>query len=85
MFQLHNPVKSDDLQYYTVTSHPCPTCNTTVSINITPDKLYAYNQGAYAQEVLSKYHPGIRERFISGMCDPCWSELYDDDADWDDE
>ena len=83
MFKLHNPVKSEDLEYYTVTSHPCPTCKATVSINITPDKLYAYNQGAYAQEVLSEYDPGVRERFISGMCDPCWKELYAND--WEEE
>ena len=80
MFTLHNPVKSEDLQWYTVTSHPCPTCNTTTSVKITPDKLYAYNQGAYAQDVLSSYDPDVRERFISGMCGPCWNEMG-----WDDE
>jgi len=84
MFTLHNITKVEDQSGYIVTSHPCPSCNTTASIKITPDKLYAYNQGAYAQEVLSKYHPGIRERFISGMCDPCWAELYDD-PEWDEE
>jgi len=82
MFKLHNPIKSDDLEWYTVTSHPCPTCNTTVSIEIRPDKLYAYNQGAYAQEVLSEHDPSVRERFISGMCDPCWKELY---SEWGDD
>ena len=82
MFKLHNPVKSEDLEYYTVTSHPCPTCKETIDIQITPDRLYAYNRGAYAQDVLSNYDPSVRERFISGMCDPCWKELY---ADWDDE
>jgi hypothetical protein len=84
MFTLHNITKVEDQSGYIVTSHPCPTCNTTTSVKITPDKLYAYNQGAYAQEVLSKYDPGTRERFISGMCDPCWAELYDD-PEWDDE
>jgi hypothetical protein len=83
MFTLHNPVKSEDLEWYTVTSHPCPTCKETTSLKITPDKLYAYNQGAYAQDVLSNYEPDVRERFISGMCGPCWNELYSDD--WDDE
>jgi hypothetical protein len=82
MFKLHNPTKSEDLEWYAVTSHPCPTCNTTVSIDITPEKLYAYNQGAYAQEVLSEYDAGVRERFISGMCDPCWKELY---SEWGDD
>jgi hypothetical protein len=83
MFKLHNPVKSEDLEWYTVTSHPCPTCKETTSVRITPSELYAYNQGAYAQDVLRHYSSVTRERFISGMCGPCWNELYSDD--WDDE
>jgi hypothetical protein len=83
MFKLHNPVKSEDLEWYTVTSHPCPTCKETTSVRITPSELYSYNQGAYAQDVLRHYSSVTRERFISGMCGPCWNELYSDD--WDDE
>jgi formate-dependent nitrite reductase cytochrome c552 subunit len=82
MFKLHNPVKSDDLQSYLVTSHPCPTCKQTIDIEITPEKLYAYNQGAYAQHVLDNFSSVTRERFISGVCGPCWVELY---GDWENE
>jgi hypothetical protein len=41
--------------------------------------LYAYNQGAYAQEVLSAYDAGVRERFISGTCEVCWALMWEFD------
>ena len=84
MFTLHNPVKTLNGSYV-VTSHPCPTCGETQNVAITSDKLFAYNQGAYAQDVLSAYDAGVRERFISGMCEVCWGLMFDFDDDWDDE
>jgi hypothetical protein len=76
VFTLLNPVKTKDLQHYVVTSPACPMCGEQVSIEITPDKLYAYNQGAYAQTVLSEYPDDVRERFISGVCGACWVNLF---------
>jgi hypothetical protein len=81
MFTLHKITKNEELNYL-VSSHPCPECSSTMSVEITPDKLYAYNQGAYAQDVLSAYDAGVRERFISGMCENCWDKMF---ADFDDE
>jgi hypothetical protein len=72
MFTLHNPTKLEDLSGYFVTSNPCPMCNDTLTITITPEKLFAYNQGGYAQDVLSAYDADVRERFISGICAMCW-------------
>ena len=57
---------------YVVTSNPCPMCGETKTVAITGDKLFAYNQGAMAQDVLSAYGADIRERFISGICENCW-------------
>ena len=76
VFTLLNPVKTEDLEHYVVTSPACPMCGDQVSIKITPDKLYAYNQGAYAQTVLSEYPDDVRERFISGVCGTCWVKLF---------
>ena len=59
MFTLNNPTKVVE-GTYTVTSHDCPTCGDNTTILITGDKLYAYNQGAYVQEVLSEYPAEIR-------------------------
>lgn len=71
MFTLHNPMKVMEGNYV-VTSHPCPICGTTKTVRISSDKLYAYNQGALAQQVLSDYDADTRERFISGICGGCW-------------
>jgi hypothetical protein len=81
MFKLHNPTKTEDLSAYLVHSHDCPVCHTSTSVLIAPEKLYAYNQGAYAQEVLSEYDPAIVERFITGLCGECWSSLFSDEED----
>jgi len=80
MFTLNKITKNEELNYF-VSSHSCPNCDSTLSVEITPDKLYAYNQGAYAQEVLSAYDAGVRERFISGMCEICWALMFDFDDD----
>ena len=52
MFTLHNITKTADLRGYIVSSAPCPTCQDVFQTVVTPDKLYAYNQGAYVQDVL---------------------------------
>ena len=62
---------------YVVTSNPCPMCGETKTVAITGDKLFAYNQGAMAQDVLSEYNEAIREQFISGYCDDCWTSMFD--------
>jgi hypothetical protein len=74
MFTLNNITKNEELNYL-VSSHPCPNCGTTETIEIAPEKLYAYNQGAYCQDVLSGYDAGTRERFISGMCNDCFCTM----------
>ena len=76
MFTLHNPVKTLNGSYV-VTSHPCPTCGETQNVAITSDKLFAYNQGAYAQDVLSDFDADVRECFITGICGTCWDSMFD--------
>jgi hypothetical protein len=54
-------------------------CTDTVSVLISPEKLFLYNNGGYAQEVLSAYGSDIRERFITGYCDVCWDSIFSAD------
>lgn len=77
VFRLNNIIKSADLTHYTVTSHPCPTCDETITTTVEPQQLFAYNQGAFAQVVLPHLSLDDRERFISGYCAPCWDKLFD--------
>jgi hypothetical protein len=79
MFTLNNITKSEDLSSYLVTSHACPMCGDRVTISIAPEKLFAYNQGAYAQEVLSEFDADTREQFITGTCGTCWNSMFDFD------
>jgi hypothetical protein len=74
MFTLTNPMKVMN-DRYVVTSLPCPDCGTTKTVSISSQQLFAYNQGAYCQDVLKDYDAGIRERFISGMCDVCFCTM----------
>lgn len=53
---------------YLVTSEACPTCDCADKIEITSYELFQYNQGALSQEVLSRFSPEVREKFISGYC-----------------
>jgi hypothetical protein len=76
MFTLHNPMKVMN-ERYAVTSHPCPMCNETKTVSISSSELFAYHQGALAQNVLSDYDADVRERFISGVCSPCWDSMFE--------
>ena len=80
MFTLHNATKLPDLSGYFVTSHACPMCGTTDTVIVTPEELFAYNQGSMVQQVLSRFDADIRERFISGICGECWN--FPDDTDF---
>ena len=82
MFTLNNPTKLDDLSGYFVTSHACPMCDVRVTITVTPEQLFAYNQGALAHQVLSDYDADTREQFISGTCADCWNAMSADDTDF---
>ena len=62
--------------YYSVDSLPCPECKTKATITIQSQQLWDYNQGEHAQTVLPDLSNGERERFISGLCDPCWQTAF---------
>lgn len=85
MFTLLNPIKTADLSGYVVTSLPCPTCEESISIEISSEKLFLYNQGGYVQDVLSNFDVDTRERFITGTCGDCWNAMFgvDDEGDLD--
>jgi len=76
MFTLLNPTKTADLSAYVVTSKTCPTCQESISIEISPEKLFLYNQGGYVQDVLSDFDVDVRERFITGTCGECWDAMF---------
>ena len=64
---------------YTLESFPCPDCSTTVKVQITGTQIWTYNQGGHVQDVIPDEPVEIRERFISGQCEPCWDKMFPED------
>jgi hypothetical protein len=60
---------------YSVESLPCPMCASKEILQVTGAQLYAYHNKALIHEVLPEVSPETRERFISGVCPPCWDDL----------
>jgi|LauGreDrversion4_2_1035121.scaffolds.fasta_scaffold1192979_2 hypothetical protein len=57
-------------------SSPFCECGSTLSIGITGEQLFAYNQGELTHNVLPNRTPAEREQFISGTCPECWKSLF---------
>lgn len=66
---------------YNATSLPCPMCNTTMTTEVSGDKLFAAHRGAHVQETLSHLDAADRERYISGTCGSCWTNMFGEDDD----
>ena len=66
---------------YTMSSLPCPKCENTLTIEITGNELFRINQGEL-NVLAPRLAPDDRERFISGYCSTCWTEMF---GGWDDE
>jgi len=64
---------------YSVTSLPCPHCNTTVTLEITGEQLWQYNNNFSIQDVLHNIDIPVRERFMTGICGDCWDKLFNPD------
>jgi Zn ribbon nucleic-acid-binding protein len=60
---------------YSVESLKCPMCASKEILQVTGAQLYAYHNKALIHEVLPEVDPETRERFISGVCPPCWDDL----------
>jgi hypothetical protein len=64
---------------YSATSLPCPKCGDILTLDISGQQLFAYNQGSPASRVFPEGNEGMWERFISGYCDTCWTDLFGED------
>ena len=78
MFTLLDVTKIKE-RLYSVTSLPCPHCNTTVTLEITGEQLWQYNNNFSIQDVLHDIAIPVRERFMTGICGDCWDKLFNPD------
>lgn len=72
---LNNITKMEE-GLYTVDSLPCPQCGDVLQVVLEGDGLFKYNNGASVQEVLPDLSAADRERFITGLCGPCWKDMF---------
>jgi len=62
--------------HYTLTSLPCPKCKETVTVDASGSQVWLYNQGSRFTEIFPGMELGTIERFITGLCSPCWDETF---------
>ena len=55
---------------------PCIVTGKTVSVEVLPEGLYAYNQGAKMQNAFPQMSSDDREFLMSGMSVEAWSEAF---------
>jgi hypothetical protein len=63
--------------HYRVSSATCPECHTSETIEVSSKWVFDMHQGGTVSELLPfpKYSMDLRERFISGLCAPCWDKV----------
>jgi hypothetical protein len=62
---------------YAVTSAICSECDTAETIEVSSKWVFDMHQGGRVSELLPfpQYSMGLRERFISGLCEKCWDKV----------
>ena len=61
---------------YSVESLPCPKCGDKLVLQLPGRQVHAYHNNCYVDEVLPDSSPEDRERFITGICPPCWEKMF---------
>lgn len=69
---------------YEITSLACPKCDGVMSVIITGQELFRINQGEL-NVLAPRLSPEERERFISGYCSSCWTDLFGSDEEEDED
>ena len=64
-----------------VVSGPCYACGNALSVTVRSADLEKFRAGNFAQDCFPYLSPSEREFLISGICDPCWDEMFPDESD----
>ena len=57
-------------------SGPCSSCGAHQSVIVTRASLDKFRRGQYAQDCFPDLSAEQREFLISGICGPCWDEMF---------
>lgn len=67
---------------YHIKTIPCPKnmggCGKSVTLIVKGPDLFKYRQGAHMQQAFPYLAANERERLITGICGPCWHEMWND-------
>jgi hypothetical protein len=66
-------------------TRPCPECGQTAVFRVSLEALRNYQQGMFVQEAFPELSQADRERLISGVCGPCWTELFSEEGEQDED
>ena len=59
----------------------CPRCHKVVKLPLKESELLAWNPNeTFVQNQFPKLTPGQREMLLSGLCEECWNEIFDEDG-----
>jgi len=78
---LTSSVKKIEEGLYAIESLACIHCDETVTVLINGPQIWAMNQGEPVHTVMPFASAGLRERFISGTCEKCWTRIFGTDED----
>jgi hypothetical protein len=73
---LTSSIKKIEEGLYAIESLPCMHCDETVTVLIDGPQIWAMNQGEPTHTVMPFATAGLRERFISGTCETCWTRIF---------
>lgn len=59
----------------------CPKCKVTKDIDVDETQYVKWQTGALIQKAFPHMHADDRERLKTGICPPCWNELFGVDDD----
>jgi hypothetical protein len=57
----------------------CPTCSDKAWLILPNESVQAFLNGAHAQTAFPFMNADQRERFITGICPPCWKKMFSED------
>lgn len=57
----------------------CTMCHKAVSVTMSASGYTRWLNGEHIQDALKELTPGEREMLISGVCEPCFDELFKDE------
>ena len=59
----------------------CNCCGKSYDLDVNPEGLKAWKEGALIQRALPELEPEWRELILSGTCPTCWDEMFGSEED----